>query len=329
MQTQTQIRQLFAESGLAPNKALGQNFLIDGNLMARLLELADVQPADTVLEVGPGTGSLTEELAARAGRVVAVELDRGLHALLQRRLADKPNVTLLHADVLAGKHAIAPAVVEALGARAVLVSNLPYNLATPVVAECLLLSHRAIEPGINRAAGETPATREGRMPSPRLDRLTFTVQREGADRMTAGPGEEAYGPMSVIVTLLGRLAPGPVVPASAFWPRPKVASRILRIDFDAGRSSRLADADALTSLLAAAFAQRRKQLVSLLRRRDCPFEPDRLATAFQHAGVDPTLRAEQVAPEQFLLLANTLTWNRIPPVSGLVRRRAAGYIGGV
>jgi 16S rRNA (adenine1518-N6/adenine1519-N6)-dimethyltransferase len=313
MQTQTEIRRLLSEAGLAPNKALGQNFLIDGNLMGRLLELADVQPADTVLEVGPGTGSLTEELARRARSVVAVELDRGLHALLRGRLADRANVTLLHEDILAGKHAIRPAVLEAAGERAVLVSNVPYRVATPLVAECLLMSWRCAA----GAEGTPPRANAEKTPATRFDRLTFTVQREVADRMSARPGEEAYGPLSVIVALLGRLTLGPLVPASAFWPPPKVASRILRIDFDAPRAARLADAEALTSLLAAAFAQRRKQLASLLRRKAGPFAPARLAAAFQRAGVDLALRAERVGPEQFLSLAGAL-----------VTSGTAGYIGG-
>jgi 16S rRNA (adenine1518-N6/adenine1519-N6)-dimethyltransferase len=322
MQTQTEIRRMLSEAGLAPNRALGQNFLIDGNLMNRFLELAGVQPADTVLEVGPGTGSLTEELAARAGRVVAVEIDRGLHALLRRRLADRANVTLLHADVLAGKHAINPEVLKHLGARAVLVSNLPYNIASPLVAECLLITARARVTEV-KLPGSSSGT-DTREPDPEraccFDHLTFTVQREVGDRLAAGPGEPAYGPLSVIVTLLGRLTAGPAIPASAFWPPPKVASRVLRIDFDIARTARLADAEVLRSLLAVAFAQRRKQLASLLRRDDSPFSPEALAAAFGQAGVDPTLRAEQVAPEQFLAMANAIAaLRRSPDTRSLLR----------
>jgi 16S rRNA (adenine1518-N6/adenine1519-N6)-dimethyltransferase len=302
VQTQNEIRQILAEEGLAPNRALGQNFLVDGNLMGALLELAGIQPADTVLEVGPGTGSLTEELSQRAARVVAVELDRGLYGLLRKRLAGRANVTLLHGDALAGKHAINQAVLDAAGPRAALVSNLPYNAATPLVAECLLMSHKAISgnPDVS-AAGKPPAS-----PATRFDRLTFTVQKEVGERMSARPGAEAYGPLSVIVAVLGRVTEGPLVPASAFWPRPTVASRILRIDFDAAAAGRLKNVGSLRPLMSAAFGQRRKQLASLLRRKDSPFAADRMSRALSEAGVAPTLRAEQVTPEQFLTMANTL-----------------------
>jgi 16S rRNA A1518/A1519 N6-dimethyltransferase RsmA/KsgA/DIM1 with predicted DNA glycosylase/AP lyase activity len=351
MQTQTQIRQLLTGAGLAPNKALGQNFLIDLNLLGKIVELAQVGSGDVVLEVGPGTGSLTEELAQRARRVVAVEIDRGLSELLRQRLAGRENVLILHADVLAGKHEISPAVVAELAPRASLVSNLPYNVATPLVAECLLQSHRAArrvagtlparaaailaaeageEPAREENAGAAEAAEgaataeeaEGKMPSQRadkmsatragetpatlFDRLTFTVQREVADRLAAGSGTEAYGPLSVIVAILGKVTPGPVIPASAFWPRPSVASRVLRIDFDAASALRLHDAATLTSLLGLAFGQRRKQIGSLLHRNDCPFDAIALAGAFEQAGVDKKLRPEQVSAEQYLATANAL-----------------------
>ena len=303
MQTQTQIRRMLIEAGLAPNRALGQNFLVDLNLLGKLLELAKVGREDTVLEVGPGTGSLTEELVERAGRVVAVEIDRGLHALLSGRLAGRDNVTLLHADALAGKHAISPTVIEALGPRAALVSNLPYNVATPLVAECLLMSHRAMG-RLGRFSDPSAALSPGQC---LFESLTFTVQREVADRMVAPPGDRAYGPLSVVVAILAKVTPGPAVPATAFWPQPNVASRILRIDFDAASAGRLADPDALTRLLWSAFAQRRKQIGSLLGRKDCPFEPDALSAAMDRAGIERKSRAEEVSPSQYLEAASTLS----------------------
>lgn len=292
MQTLTEIRRLLEQAGLSPRKAFGQCFLIDGNLLGKVLELAEVTAEQTVLEVGPGTGSLTEELLARAGRVVAVEIDRGLTELLRHRLGGRDKLTLVGGDVLAGKHEISPDVLAACGApqgeasTACLVSNLPYNIATPLLAECLLLSWRAL-----RGPGGAC----------RFDRLTFTVQKELAERLVAGPGSSAYGPVSVLVALLGRWRLGPIVPASAFWPAPKVASRIVRIDFDAARAALLADAATLSATLSAAFGQRRKQVGTIFRRAW-----PAAAEALPAAGVDPTWRAEQIAPEQYLALANAL-----------------------
>ena len=140
----------------------------------------------------------------------------------------------------------------------------------------------------------------------RFDRLTFTVQREVADRLAAGPASHAYGLLSVLVALLGRLTPGPAVPASAFWPAPKVASRMMRIDFDPQAAGRLADADVLQAALALAFGQRRKQIGAIARKGTRHFSAQALTAALDAAGIDPRARAERVPPEQFLALANDL-----------------------
>ena len=290
MQGLREIRVLLNAAGLRPQKQFGQCFLIDGNLMDRLIETADLSGRETVLEVGGGTGSLTEQLAVHAGRVVVVEVDRGLVRLLQRRLAEMDNVSLIAGDVLAGKHELSGDVLATLGEQAHLTANLPYNIATPLISLCLQSSWRAA-----RGLGGC-----------RFERLTFTVQREVADRFAAEPGGKTYGPVSVLVSLLSHLQMGPVVPASAFWPRPKVTSRIVRLDFDAQAAADVEDVQTLTQVVAAAFAQRRKQMGSMLRRRNLPWPADAIAAAFTHAGIDPTCRAETVTPHQYLALANAL-----------------------
>lgn len=433
MQTQTEIRATLLQAGFAPRKMFGQNFLIDFNLMGKILELADVRPDQTILEIGPGTGSLTEELLDRAARVVAVEIDRGLAGLLIERLGDRANFCLIEGDALAGKHAISPAVFDAIGPRASLVSNLPYNIATPVVMECLASSWRAVRAGspaagggacpggggesgaaitgqasagesgaggsgqatgvtLPEAAGSGPGrargagSDEGRgvtvaepggrgpgggpaggregagagsgdrpgggrnnpdgprnnsaapsgqvrnnpetdvynplnnplkipnrgsaRPSDRpvtclFDRLTFTVQREVADRLAAWPSTPQYGPVSIQAALLGMVSLGPVIPSGAFWPRPNVDSRVVRIDFDAALAGRVADLPILNALLDMAFGQRRKQIGSILKRPG-PFAAGSLAAAMESAGVDHSLRAEQVNPQGFLAMANAL-----------------------
>ena len=288
---------MLAEAGLRPAKRFGQNFLTDLNVMRTLIERAEVTDEQTVLEVGPGTGSLTEELLAGAARVVAVEIDRGLVELLKLRLSDRKNLTLIGEDVLAGKHRIAPRVLDALGAAATMVSNLPFAVATPLVVECLLNSWRSVH-----GRGE-------RMPGRgcRFDRLTFTVQREVADRLAARPPGKDYGPVSVVAALLGRVVLGATIPPSAFWPRPNVSGRIVRIDFDAGAAERLADAETLSALLRLVFAQRRKQLASAIGRKNCPFSAEALSAALAAADIKATQRAETVAPEQFLVVANALS----------------------
>ena len=290
MQTLTEIRRLLAAASLKPQKRFGQSFLVDGNLMGKLLELAEAARGQTVLEVGPGTGSLTEELLDRGARVVAVEIDRGLCRLLRRRLGGRERFTLIAGDVLAGKHEISPAVVEAVGPTPHLVSNLPYSIATPLLAECLLLSWRSL-------AGRGDCL---------VQQLTFTVQQEVADRLTAAPGSGAYGPVSVLAGLLATVHVGPAVPARAFYPPPRVGSRILRMDFRPDRAVQLTGGDALMATLSLAFGQRRKQIRSILRRKEAPFPSDALARALAAAHVEPTCRAEQVTPEQYLVMANAL-----------------------
>ena len=330
MQTLTEIRAILESAGLAPQKAFGQNFLIDLNLLAKLVELAGLTGSQTVLEVGPGTGSLSEELLERCGKLVCVEIDRGLGNVLADRFAWANNFRLIRGDVLAGKHELSREVIEAIAPEAHLVSNLPYNIATPLLAQCLIESWRTLRHDaalqsvaldvLHKHAGETPAPQSAQTPAPqaaaetpapqqtlcRFARMTFTVQRELADRLLAGPGGETYGPVSILVSLLGKSQAGPIVPASAFWPRPNVASRMMRIDLDVARSVEVLDIDILTALLSAAFAQRRKQIGSLLRRKDAAFAPDALAAAMAEAAIDQAQRPEQIATDQYRQMANAL-----------------------
>ena len=290
MQTLSQIRELLAAAGVRPRKRLGQCFLIDGNLTRKLLELAELSGGETVLEVGAGTGSLTEELLSRAARVVAVEMDAALAGVVGRRLGGSDRLTVLNCDVLAGKHALSPTVVAQLTAGEVhLVANLPYGSAVPVVVNCLLHSWSAVRGGQSSFA-----------------RLTFTVQQELAERLTAPVGGSHYGPAAVVSALLARARPGRAVPASAFWPRPKVSSRMLRLDFDAAAAKLLDETRVLSDVLAATFGQRRKKIAAAARRRDLPFDPGAFLAALDAAGIDRNARPEQVPPPAFRELANAL-----------------------
>ncbi len=293
MQTLTEIRQMLEDAGLSPRKAFGQCFLVDHNLLAKLLELAEPPAGMTVLEVGPGTGTLTEEILALGAGVVACEIDHGMCRLLRQRLTGRAGFTLIEGDVLAGKHRLAPEALEALPQRTQLVSNLPYNIATPLIAECLAESWRQLrrpEPGRRR-----------------FERMTFTVQREVADRLAAPCGSAAYGPVSVMAAVMGSLRLGPAVPPGAFWPKPNVESRMCRFDLDAARAALLEDVEVLQQLLAHAFGQRRKQIRSLSRRKGLGFTPEALEASMASAGIDPSARPERVEPGGFLAFANALS----------------------
>jgi len=278
---------MLAEAGLRPDRRWGQHFLIDGNLMRLLVAEADLGPADTVLEVGPGVGNLTQLLLERAGRVVAVEVDPSLAALARGRLGEAANLDLHVSDALADKHRVAPAVLEAvrrsreaLGGPAKLVANLPYAAATPLVAELL--------------TAEAPP-----------ERLVFTVQEEVAARLVAPPATRAYGPVGVLVQALAevevlrRLAP------TVFWPVPRVWSAMVRIRPSAARRSRVADLASLRRTVEGLFAHRRKKAPRSLALADpAGGSPQEWAARLEAAGLDPEARGETYSVQDILRLAN-------------------------
>ncbi len=282
MQTKSTIRSLLSQAGLRPNKRFGQNFLIDGNLMRKLVEAAGLSSDDIVLEVGAGTGSLTEELSDAAGAVVTVEIDDRLIGIVRSRLAGRDNVALLHRDALAGKHALAGDVLDEmtaardrLGGRMLLVANLPYQVASPLIVDLLI---GPLE----------------------LARLCFTVQKEVGQRLTAGPGGREYGPISVITQALARIDKIAAVPPQAFWPAPSVDSVMLRVDPLPRVDLEAGDPAALAALVRTAFAHRRKTLSYNLAREMGKDEAARAAAA---ADVDATLRPERLSVAEYIRLA--------------------------
>lgn len=262
MQTLAEIKALLESRGLSPRYAFGQNFLLDHNLIRKLVDASGAGPGDTVLEIGPGTGTLTEELLARGSRVVAAEIDRGLAALLRERLGANPNFTLVEGDCLEGKHALAPALLRAVGDGPFrLVANLPYAAGTPVMMA--LLADTA------RCTG-----------------LFVTIQLEVAHRLLAAPGSKDFGPLAVLAQSVADVSMVAKLPPACFWPRPEVTSAMVAIVRRA--SPRTADARGLADFAQRLFEQRRKQLGAVLGR-DRPF-PE---------GIDPTARAETLSLEQF------------------------------
>jgi len=240
VQTQSQIKSLLESHGLSPRHALGQNFLVDANLLRKLVNAAGLAPGMTVLEVGPGTGTLTEELLERGCRVVAAEMDRGLAALLRERLGANDRFTLVEGDCLASKREINPELLGRLGVgEFVLVANLPYGAATPLL--------------MNLLAEQTHCRG-----------MYVTVQRELADRILAMPGSRDYGPISVLAratakcSLVARLSP------ECFWPRPEVHSAMVAMERRG--TSLTPDAPGLAWFCQRVFEQRRKQLGSILGR---------------------------------------------------------------
>lgn len=264
MQTLSEIRFLLESRGLSPRHALGQNFLIDHNLIRKLVDASGVGPGDCVLEIGPGTGTMTEELLERGCEVVACELDPGLAGLLAETLGSR--IALIRGDCLASKSALNPEIVASLRGRPfTLVSNLPYGAASPLMVT-LLARH------------------------PECRGLFVTIQKEVAERLRASPGTKDYGELGVIAQAMAHIERIAALPGACFWPRPKVDSEMVSVRRRTQPLTR--DPDALSRMCRALFTKRRKQLGAILGR-EFPF-PE---------GVDPTARPEQLTVEQIESLA--------------------------
>lgn len=288
--TQTDIRGLLARAGLRPDRRYGQHFLVDGNLMRLLVAEADLESTDTVLEVGPGVGNLTELLVEGAGHVVAVEIDPHVAAIARERLAAAANLDLLVTDILANKHTVAPSVLktvrrrrEALGGAVKLVANLPYQAATPLMAELV-------------------------QADPPPERLVFTVQEEVAARLAAEPGTSEYGPVGVLVQALAEVEVLRRLGPSVFWPRPQVWSAMVRIRPSAARRARIADLAVLRRTIEGLFGHRRKRAARSLSLADpSGASPQEWAARLRAVGLDPDARGETYSVDEIVRLANSLT----------------------
>jgi 16S rRNA (adenine1518-N6/adenine1519-N6)-dimethyltransferase len=252
-------------------KALGQHFLADENILGVIGRLAELDDTDVVLEIGPGRGVLTAYLAERAAQVQAIELDRSLEPWLREALAGLANVELLFGDALAlNLAALDPAPTK-------LVANLPYNVATPLIAESL----------------------DG-LPSVGL--WCVMVQREVADRFFAEPETKAYGAVSVLVQLAAQRTGFHPVSRNVFRPRPNVDSALVAFR---RRGALPADYPRLKTVVGAAFAHRRKQLPNSIELAGLASR-EQAAAALALIGRDPATRAEALAPEEFVALAAAL-----------------------
>jgi 16S rRNA (adenine1518-N6/adenine1519-N6)-dimethyltransferase len=255
---------------MSPKKELGQHFLVDENILGVIARLAELHEDDVVLEVGPGQGVLTTYLADRVRQVYAVELDASLGPLLVERLAGHPNVELRFGDALHVDLA------EAAPGADKLVANLPYNIATPLIAESL-----------------------DKLPAIRL--WCVMVQREVADRLFAEPSTKAYGAVSVLVQLVAEKTGFHPVARTVFRPRPNVDSALVAFR----RTGLPPDFRRVKRVVEAAFAHRRKRLANSLDLAGIA-DRRRAEEALDAIGRDPSVRAEELEPREFLGLAEAL-----------------------
>ncbi len=242
MQTKQQIQQLLASAGVRPNKRLGQHFLIDLNLMEKLVDAAHIGKGDVVLEVGCGTGSLTQSITEKAGYCLAVEMYEPLAKIAEKELAKAENVEVINVDVLASKHTINQAVRSAIesarencAGRFLLVANLPYSVASPLM--------------MNLITGDITA-----------DGMYVTVQKEVAERMTASPGSGDYGTLSIFMSAAGDVKIERVLKPTVFWPQPQVSSAMVSFVRNEEKVGRIRSMELFSEVVNLFMGHRRKML---------------------------------------------------------------------
>ncbi len=262
-------------------KKYGQNFLIDTNILHKIVEAAQITKEDCVLEIGPGIGTMTQHLAEAAGRVIAVEIDKELIPILEETLAPYGNITLLHADIL--KVDLQKLSEEqGIDRPFKVVANLPYYITTPIIMELF----------------------ESHVP---LESITVMVQSEVADRMQVGPGTKDYGALSLAVQYFAKPEVMVRVPASCFVPRPNVDSTVIRLTRHDNPPVEVEDEAYLFAIVRASFNQRRKTLVNgLVNAGNLGVSKEQVEDVLGQMGLSKTVRGETFTLERFAELSNRL-----------------------
>lgn len=272
-------RALLRQYHLLPKRGLGQSFLVSPTIRDLIFCAAEVKPDDLVVEIGPGTGVLTEGLAERAGGLIAIERDPGLHRLLTERLGDRPRVSLICADALSFDFASVLDTMLPKHKQAKLISNLPYSVATPLLLQLIPLRRC-------------------------FSFLLVMVQREVAQRLLATPGAEGYSALTLRCHYEADVSVVAQVPRTAFYPRPAVDSTIVRLDLLSGPRISVQSPELLFRVVRAAFGQRRKMLRNALLHADIMTEPTAMERTLMDAGIDPKRRGETLSLDEFARLAD-------------------------
>lgn len=272
------IKEILERHGFRFSKSLGQNFLIDGNIVRKIVDAGDITANDYVIEIGPGMGTLTEELALRAKKVVAIEIDNTLLPILDETLGKYNNVEVVHGDVL--KIDIQKLIEEKLdGGPVKVVANLPYYVTTPIIA-------KLIEDNLN------------------LESIIVMVQKEVAERMEAGPGGKEYGSLSVFVNFYSKPEIVVKVPKTVFMPQPKIDSAVIKLTI----KKELPDVDKVQffKIVKAAFSKRRKTILNSLSTYGFNIEKETIREALENLNISVDTRAENLSVEDFIKISKTL-----------------------
>lgn len=281
--TPIRTKEILEKHGFSFKKSLGQNFLIDPNILRNIVSHADLTEKTGVIEIGPGIGALTEHLARNAGKVVAFEIDGRLLPVLEDTLSPYDNVTIINQDVLEAD--LNKIVAEQFSEYEdlVVVANLPYYVTTPIIMQFLL----------------------GKVP---IRGMVIMMQKEVADRITASPSTKAYGSLSIAVQYYMDAEVSMIVPKTVFIPQPNVESAVLKLTKKAEPPGDVKDEDFLFAVARGSFVQRRKTLLNNLQSSlpDGKAKKEEIMSAFERIGMDPGRRGETLSIEEFGELSNAL-----------------------
>lgn len=278
--TTSTIHDIQQQFGFRLSKSLGQNFLVDKNIRDKIVEDSMIGPDDLVIEIGPGVGVLTQLLAAKANKVIAIEIDRNLIPILQETLAEYPNTEIVNEDVLRCDLNQLVAANHPKGAVR-FVGNLPYYITTPIIMKIL----------------------EDRVPA---DSITIMVQKEVADRLMASPGRKAYGAITCSVQYYCQVVKVASAPRDVFYPKPNVDSVVLRLDIRKESPVKLNEEAAFFATIKAGFGQRRKTLHNAITGL-YGMDKKTAGSVLEKAGIEASRRAETLNIQEFATLANRIT----------------------
>ncbi|OWA33180.1 16S rRNA (adenine(1518)-N(6)/adenine(1519)-N(6))-dimethyltransferase [Saccharibacillus sp. O16] len=272
-------KEIIAKHHFSFKKSLGQNFLIDQNILGKIVDAADLDKSKGALEIGPGIGALTEKLALNAGEVAAVEIDRRLIPILNDVLGPYGNVTVREADVLKVDLKALFSEVFVSSQKVSVVANLPYYVTTPILMKLL----------------------EEKLP---LENIVVMIQKEVAERMSASPGGKEYGSLSIAVQYYSEPELVCIVPRTVFIPQPNVESAVIRLKVREKPPVEVADEEHFFTLVQASFTQRRKTIANNLKARYFAQEGrERMEGLLAEAGIEPSRRAETLSMEEYARLS--------------------------
>lgn len=281
--TPVRTRAILEKYGFSFKKSLGQNFLIDTNILKRIVDFAEITEESGAIEIGPGIGALTEQLARRSKKVVAFEIDQRLLPILSETLSPYPNVKIIHRDVLQAN--VKQVIVEEFNdlKDIMVVANLPYYVTTPIIMKIL----------------------EEKLP---IRGIVVMLQKEVADRISASPGTKDYGSLSIAIQYYTKAETVMVVPKTVFVPQPNVDSAVIRLTKREKPAVSVRDEDFFFKVTKASFAQRRKTLLNNLTSQlpDGKSKKEEIILALEASGIEPSRRGETLSLEEFARLSDEL-----------------------